>query len=196
MAFTREQAKEKLISFGITEPTDEQINTFLNDVHSEAKKEKEKAEKLKEDADRAKELEKELEALKNQNLSEEEKKNKELAEAMEKIAQLQQANILSEVKAIFGGAGLAEDDYKGYLNAFTTQDLENAKSMAQALVTTITNTKEQTEKAIKEQLLDQTKGGGGGGGSEEKTDDVKLIETLNFGGTNSEKSNAAKDYYK
>lgn len=178
MAFTREQAKAKLIAFGIEEPTDEQINSFLNDVHSEANEEKEKAKKLKADAEKLKEVEKELEDLKNQNLSEEEKRNKELEDAKNQIAQLQQANVLSEVKAIFGGAGLAETDYSGYMNAFATQDLESAKSMAQALVTTITNTKETTEKAVREQLLDDTKGGGAGGSGGEKTEAEKIAEGI------------------
>ena len=38
---TREQAKQKLISFGVAEPTDEQISDLLNSVNAETKKEKE-----------------------------------------------------------------------------------------------------------------------------------------------------------
>ena len=36
---TREQAKQKLISYGNAEPTEEQITDFLNTLGSELKKE-------------------------------------------------------------------------------------------------------------------------------------------------------------
>lgn len=43
---SREQAKKNLISFGIEEPSEEQITNYLNQVNGETQKEKEKAEKL------------------------------------------------------------------------------------------------------------------------------------------------------
>lgn len=178
MALTREQAKEKLVSLGIEEPTDEQITKFLNDVHSEANEEKKKAEKLKADAERAKELEAELEKIKNQNLTEEEKRAKELEDYKTQIAQLQKDNIESEVKGIFSGAGLAAEEYDGYVNAFSLQDKETALNMAKALVQTIENAKETTRKKLEEELLDSTKGGGAGGGKEEKTEAEKIAEQI------------------
>ena len=42
---TREQATEHLKAFGVENPTDEQITTYLNNVNAEAVKEKSKAEK-------------------------------------------------------------------------------------------------------------------------------------------------------
>ena len=39
---TREQAKQKLISFGVAEPTDEQISDLLNSINAETKKEKDR----------------------------------------------------------------------------------------------------------------------------------------------------------
>ena len=53
---TREKAKQKLITFGVAEPTDEQITNFLNTVGAETKKEREKADNYKADAEKAEEL--------------------------------------------------------------------------------------------------------------------------------------------
>ena len=177
MAFTREEAKSKLVALGIAEPTEEQITSFLNDVHNESAKEKERAERLKAEADRAKELEKELETLKNQNLTDAERQEKELKDAKDEIAELKRQNTLSEVKAIFGSAGLTEEEYNGYLHAFAGQDAENAKTMANSLVSSIKNMKESVEKKVKEEILDQTKGGGGGN-PPEKTEAEKIAETI------------------
>ena len=35
---TREQAKQNLISIGISEPTDEQVSNYLNQLNGETKK--------------------------------------------------------------------------------------------------------------------------------------------------------------
>ena len=50
---TREQAKQKLISYGNAEPTEEQITDFLNTLGSELKKEKDRADGYKAKADTA-----------------------------------------------------------------------------------------------------------------------------------------------
>ena len=50
---TREQAKQKLISFGVAEPTDEQISDLLNSINAETKKEKDRADGYKAKADKA-----------------------------------------------------------------------------------------------------------------------------------------------
>ena len=59
----REQAKENLKSFGIEEPTDEQVTAYLNQVHGESNKEKQRADRLKEQADKVEALEKQLKDL-------------------------------------------------------------------------------------------------------------------------------------
>ena len=50
---TREQAKQNLISIGISEPTDEQVSNYLNQLNGETKKEKDKAAEYKAKADKA-----------------------------------------------------------------------------------------------------------------------------------------------
>ena len=167
---TREKAKEMLVELGVSEPTEEQITSYLNAINSEVLKEKEKADKYKADAQKKAELEAELERIKNEGLTADELRQKELEAANNRIAELEKGNIAAEVKAIFGSAGLAEEDYKEFLDGFTGFDVEAAKTKAKSLISVIENTKIATEKKVKEELLDGTKGGGAGGsGGKEKT---------------------------
>ena len=78
---TRNQASENLKSFGIEEPTDEQITAYLNQVNGESKKEKDRAERFKAEADKVADLQNQLDSLNNANLSEVEKANKEAENA-------------------------------------------------------------------------------------------------------------------
>lgn len=91
---TRAEAKQKLISYGIAEPTEEQITDLLNSINAETKKEKDRADGYKADADKAAELQAELDRINEQNLSEVEKANKALETANQKIAQLEKAQAI------------------------------------------------------------------------------------------------------
>lgn len=196
---TREQAKEKLVALGIAEPTEEQITAFLNSVNGEVQKEKDETAKYKTDAAKAKELQKRVEELEKQGMTDVEKTTKELEEAKNKIAELEKNGVAAEVKAIFGVAGLTEDDYKDFIDGFAGFDLETAKTKAAALVKTIENTKTATDKKVREELLDGTKGADGGGdgdGDDKKPDDVKNAESISFGKVDSKAVQSARDYYK
>ena len=92
---TREQAKQKLISFGNAEPTEEQITEFLNTVGAETKKEKERADALKAKADKADELQAELDELNSKGLSDLEKVTKDLEKANNKVAELEKAQAIA-----------------------------------------------------------------------------------------------------
>ena len=86
---SRAEAKQNLIGFGIAEPTEEQITSYLNQIGAETKKEKEKAESLKAKADKADELQTELDRINNEKLSDVEKANKALETANNRIAELE-----------------------------------------------------------------------------------------------------------
>lgn len=86
---TREQAKQNLISIGISEPTDEQVSNYLNQLNGETKKEKDKAAEYKAKADKADELQSKIDEIEAGNLTELEKANKALETANNQIAELQ-----------------------------------------------------------------------------------------------------------
>lgn len=175
---TREQAKAKLVELGVAEPTDEQVTNFLNTVNADSNSTKAKIAELQAKLEESEELKAKLEELENKGLSDAEKAANDLKKANEEIAKLKAASVLSEVRGIFGSAGLTEESYSGFLDGFASHDLETAKTMANALVTTLKTAKDDTEKKIREELLDGTKGGGKGGKEGEKTESDKIAETV------------------
>lgn len=103
---TREQAKQNLISFGIEEPTDENITNYLNTVNGEIKKEKDKAEKIKEELDNlkesatsAEELQRKIEEIEQSKLTETEKIAKELEKANQRVADLEKSAAIQNQRA-------------------------------------------------------------------------------------------------
>ena len=97
---TREQARQKLISFGVEEPTDEQVTDFLNTIGTETKKEKDRADGYKAKADKADELQTQLDDLNSQNLSDIEKANKELEKANQRIAELEKNDAIKTQRSL------------------------------------------------------------------------------------------------
>lgn len=93
---TREQAKQNLVTIGISEPTEEQVTNYLNQVNGESQKEKRRADDYKEKADKASELQQKLDEIEAGNLSEVEKANKLLEDANKQIAKLQKENALRD----------------------------------------------------------------------------------------------------
>ena len=95
---TREQAKQNLISIGISEPTDEQVSNYLNQLNGETKKEKDKAAEYKAKADKADELQSKIDEIEAGNLTELEKANKALETANNQIAELQKSNAIRDLR--------------------------------------------------------------------------------------------------
>ena len=96
---TRVEAKAKLISYGIEEPTEEQITDLLNSIGAETKKEKDRADALKVKADKADDLQAELDKINEQNLSEVDKVNKLLEKANERVSELEKEKSISVQKS-------------------------------------------------------------------------------------------------
>ena len=95
---TREQAKQNLISIGISEPTDDQVSNYLNQLNGETKKEKDKAAEYKAKADKADELQSKIDEIEAGNLTELEKANKALETANNQIAELQKSNAIRDLR--------------------------------------------------------------------------------------------------
>ena len=165
---TREQAKQKLISFGVAEPTDEQITNFLNTVGAETKKEREKADNYKADAEKAEELQRQLDELNSNNLSEIEKANAERDKALKSVSDLEQ-----KVKAMELKTGLAEKGITGEKADKLIESLKNGSFDTEILGEIIAE-KEQTAIAnYEKKSLDDTPnpdGKTGNGKEDDKTE--------------------------
>ena len=72
----REEVKQKLVEWGIENPTDEQISDYLATISKETKSAEDRANRYKGDADKVKDLEKQIEELNSANLTDIEKANK------------------------------------------------------------------------------------------------------------------------
>ena len=179
---TRAEAKAKLISYGVAEPTEEQITDLLNSINAETKKEKDRADGYKAKADKADELQTQLDEINSQNLSEAEKANKKLEEANQKIAELERKDSIREQRS------KAMEKFK-ITSEQASQVVKDDGSLDYEVLGKIISDKETASATAKEQELAKgaTNPGGGssGGGSEDKSNAERLASKL-FGGQKQE----------
>lgn len=183
----RQQAQENLKSLGIEEPTDDQITAYLNTVHGESKKEKDRADALKAQADKVAELEKLLESANDEKLSDIEKANKATEQANAQIAELNKKIADMELKAQLAEKGIVGEDADNLIGADGKLDIETLGKI-------ISDREKASASAKEKEILADTPNPTGNGGSEDaKPLDVINAEKLTFG-TGVDEAN--KDYYK
>ena len=190
----REEAKQKLIELGIAEPTEEQISSLLDSVSAETKAERDRAERYKADAGKVKGLEEKVKELEGQNLSDAEKQQKENEALQQRIAELTTNSFKAEARTILAKAGLPDEDIESLLPGMIADTVENTQARANAYVSAMNKFKENAIKEYDKKTLDNTQTPGGGSG-DDKTEDVKNIEGISFGGVD-KNAQVARDYYK
>ena len=179
---TREQARQKLISFGVAEPTDEQISDLLNSINAETKKEKDRADGYKAKADKADELQTQLDKLNNQNLSDIEKANKALETANNRIAELEKAQTIATQR------NSVAEKFKG-TSEQAKQIVKDDGSLDDDVLGQIISDKEKAAATAKEQEIAKNAtnpGGGSAGGSNEPKTTAEKIAQKMFGGQKQE----------
>lgn len=187
----RVQAMENLKSFGIEEPTEDQITDYLNQIHGESRREKDRADKLKEQADKVAELQAQLESLNNANLSEVEQANKATEKANEQIATLQKQIAQMQLKAQLAEKGIIGEDADNLIDADGKLDIETLGKI-------ISDREIASASAKEKELLEKTPNpmgnlGGGKDDEEVKPADLEMAEKIHFmNGVDNEN----KDYYK
>ena len=174
---TREQAKQNLISIGVTEPTDEQISNYLNQVNGETKKEKDRADGYKAKADTADDLQKQLDEIQAGNLTELEKANKALETANQQIAKLQKDNAVRDLReSAMSDFGITAEQAKTVVKedgSFDTTSLGKIISDMKA------NAIAEYEKNALKGTPNPNKGGNNNnGGTGNKTNAEKIAESL------------------
>ena len=178
---TREQAKQKLISFGVAEPTEEQISDLLNSINAETKREKDRADSYKAKADKADELQTQLDDLNNKNLSDIEKANAERDKALNSVTDLQ-----NQIKTMQLKTGLAEQGIVGEQADKLIESL-NGGSFDTALLGQIISEKNKTAIADYEKKnLDGTPNPDGGKGGDDKKSTAEKIAEKMFSGQKQE----------
>lgn len=190
---TREQIKEQF-----PDATDEQITAILNingtDITA-AKKNSVDPKELK----RLQGIETEYKKLQDADLTDAEKIQNALKDAAESKTKYEKELNKLDAEKILVAAGLTEEDCKDLIDGIVSDDAEATKAMATNLSTLIKNQKDSAAQKAKEELMDSTKtpggGNGGGSGEDEKTDDVKNVESISFGGV-SKDAQTTRDFYK
>lgn len=190
---TREQIKEQF-----PDATDEQITAILNingtDITA-AKKNNIDPKELK----RLQGIEVEYKKLQDADLTDAEKIQKALKDAADSKKDYEKKVNKLDAEKILVAAGLTEEDYKDLIDGIVSEDAEATKTMATNFANLIKSQKDSAIKKTREELMDGTNtpggSGGGSGNPDEKTDDVKNVESISFGGV-SKDAQTARDYYK
>lgn len=188
---TREQAKQNLIAIGVSEPTDEQISSYLNQLNGETKKEKDKAAEYKAKAEKADELQTKIDEIEAGNLTELEKANKALETANNQIAKLQKDNAIRDLRE------KAMTDFKITAEQAKTVVKEDGSFDTTVLGQIIVEKETASAQAKEQEIANNTTnpGGSSASGNEEnkKPADVENAEKITFGETSA--SNEAKNQY-
>ena len=189
---TREQAKQKLISFGVAEPTDEQISDLLNSINAETKKEKDRADGYKAKADKADELQSQLDELNSQNMTEVEKATKALESANQKIAELEKRDVIRTQRAnAMEKFGLTAEQASKVVTDDGATDYE-------VLGQIFADSKKTAIAEYEKQKLDNTPNPGGTkvGSDNEKNEAEKIAERIgkNLAGTNENAKSIVDSY--
>lgn len=176
--------------------TEEQITAILNINGADIETEKRKNVDPKE-LKRLQGIETEYNKLKDADLTDAEKIQKALQDAeAAKLDFAKKSNRL-DVEKILVAAGLGEEDYKDLIDTLVSDDAERSKNAATAFANLVSKQKEAAVQKTKEEMMDDTPTPGGDGGvkEDEKTEDVKNIESMSFGGVD-KNAQTARDYYK
>lgn len=187
---TREQAKQNLISIGISEPTDEQVSNYLNQLNGETKKEKDKAAEYKAKADKADELQTQLDELQAGNLTELEKANKALETANNQIAELQKNNAIRDLRE------KAMTDFKITAEQAKTVVKEDGSFDTTVLGQIISEKETASAQAKEQEIAKGTPNPGGGGSNQdsEKTEAEKIAASL-ISSNSSQSNNDVLSHY-
>lgn len=110
---SRSEVKELLKSWGIEEPTDEQITDYLNRMQTEVKKAEDTAKRYKADADKVKDLEKQIEEMNSANMTDLEKANKATEDALNQVKQMQKTVTQMQLEKSLAEIGIVGEDASG-----------------------------------------------------------------------------------
>lgn len=185
---TRADAKQKLISYGIAEPTEEQITDLLNSINAETQKEKQRADGYKADADKAAELQAELDRINAEKMTDAEKQAKDLEKANNRIAELEKAQqLITQRNSVAEKFNVTAEQAK--------QIVKDDGSFDYDVLGQIISDKEKAAATAKEQEIAGKAGnpnGASGGGADNKST-AENIATKLFGGQKQE-NNILKHY--
>lgn len=146
---SREEAKAKLVSFGVEEPTNEQITDYLNSIQQATKASEDKAAKYKGEADKARDLQKQLDEMNNEKLTDAEKSAKAIEDANKRVIELETTVKTMQLQKSLAEIGIVGED--------ATSLVDDSGNLNTAKLGEILSAREKTAvDAYKKQALDAT----------------------------------------
>lgn len=164
----REEVRQKFVSWGVEDPTDDQINDYLAQISKEIKGSEEKAAHYKNEASRVQELTKELDELKGQNMTEVEKLQRELEDATKRLSLSEKTVKDMQMKAALAEIGITGNDSE---ELFTDGELNTVK-----LGEILSNREKNAVAAYQKESLNSTPSPQGGQGEPEESQDIKYAK--------------------
>jgi hypothetical protein len=107
---TREEVKALFVSWGIEEPSNEQITDYLNKIQQAVKGAEDKAARYKSEADKVKELTKQLDEMNNAKLTDEERSAKAVEEANKRVLELENTVKTMQLQKSLAEIGITGED--------------------------------------------------------------------------------------
>lgn len=106
----RDEVRQKLIEMGVTEPTEEQVNSYIAVISNELKASEDKAARFKAESDKVKDLEKQLNELNNAKLTDEERSAKAVEEANQRVLELETTVKTMQLQKSLAEIGIVGED--------------------------------------------------------------------------------------
>ena len=145
----RDEVKQKLIDMGVTEPTEEQVNSYLAVISNELKASEDRAARYKAESDKVHDLEKQLKEANEKGLTDLELSQRKTEEALKEVETLRSTVKQMELLKSLADIGITGDDASGLIS-------EDGSLNTVKLGEIISNREKVAVDAFKKEALDKT----------------------------------------
>lgn len=113
---SREEVKALFNSWGIENPTDEQVSDYLNKIQQATKSAEDKATRYKAEADKVRDLQKQLDEINNEKLTDAEKSQKAIEDANKRVMELEATVTSMKLQKELAEIGITGEQAEGLFN--------------------------------------------------------------------------------
>lgn len=186
---TRAEARAFLTQLGITEPTEQQITSYLDSVADNVTVRQVRSADDKREIERLQEIEK----LYNQSQASQQAEQDRVKELNKRMNRMIAETILQK-------NGISAEDYAGFIDSLIAETEEDTKNRAEALSKAFSSKLESQKTSLEQDFQNKLKDytpnpNGSGGRQEDKPEDIKNVESISFGSI-AKDAQASRDYYK
>ena len=167
----REEVKQKLVEWGIENPTDEQISDYLATISKETKSAEDRANKFKADSDRVRDLEKQIEEMNSSNMTDLERANKATEDAQKQVESLTKTVREMQLAKSLAEIGIVGEDASGLFD-------EDGSLNTEKLGKIIESREKAAVATFQKQALDSTPAADDTKGDEDETPGKDIVDRV------------------